>query len=135
MNIEDRVQEIITQCSREISELLGKPVTLVVFGDPLQKKIPYERIVDAVCAATEIPYKKALKRDRKRELVITRQLIAYYAKQYGALKHREISGKLKYKDHTTSLTSIRKINELIDSHDESICGTIAKINKQLNITT
>lgn len=135
MNIEEQVQEILSQCSKEISELLGKPITIVMFGDQAQKKIPYEKIVEAVCETTEIPYKKALKKNRKRDFVITRQLIAFYARHYGALKHSEISRALRYKDHTTSLTSIRKISELMEARDNRICTAMASINHQLNITS
>lgn len=113
---------------------MGKPVTIVLFGHQSQKKIPFERIVDAVCEATEIPFDKIIKKDRHRGIVMTRQLISFYTKYYGMLTHVEVARELGYKDHTTTISGARKIKDLLDSGNGDVVTATQKINHKLKIT-
>lgn len=135
MEIEEKVQIFLSECSKQISELMGKPVTLVLFGHQSQKKIAFERIVEAVCETTSIPFDKIIKKDRHREFVMTRQLISFYTKYYGVLTHVDVAKELGYKDHTTTISGARKIKDLLDSGNTDVVTAIQKINHQLNIAS
>lgn len=133
MEAEEKVQEILMQCSSQISELMGKPITLVILGES-KKKIPFEIIVKAVCDVTDISFEKLIKKDRHREIVIAKQLVSFYNKYFGLLSHKEVAKELRYKEHSTTITGAKKIKDLIDSKNNDVLTAIHKINQQLNIS-
>ncbi len=100
-----------------------------------QAKITYIEAVNAVCLATNISYPRVLSETRSREVVVARQLITYYAYNYGLLKYDFIANELGYSDHSTCCRSITRVNAYISLKKESVMDAISKINNILNITS
>lgn len=128
-----KVKKIISQCERRVKKLTGNSSVMIMFHKP-SALIPFDEIMQIICNQTGEPKQNILNRTRRREVVIARQLICFYAKIYSGMSHKTIAQSLGYKDHTTSIHSIQCIKDLIDSGNEVITGLVARINQQLNIT-
>lgn len=50
------------------------------------------------------------------------------------MSHRLIAEQMGRRDHSASIHSINKINDLIDSNDSTICEAIEKIDQHLKLT-
>lgn len=127
-----KVKKIIRHCERRVKKLTGNSAILIMFLKPA-KILPFDDIIKLVCDTTGEPYDKILKRGRKTEVVVTRQLICFYAKQYCGLSHKRIANGLGYDDHTTSIHSIQNIKDLIESGDSYVTSLVSKINQQLTL--
>ena len=95
------------------------------------RKMPAEQIIDLVCAETGVAYSLVLNKTRKREVVITRQLIAFYCKGCCGLSLKSIGELIGGKDHTTVIHSVNTIQDLLDSNDKPVSILAARINKRL----
>jgi chromosomal replication initiation ATPase DnaA len=129
-----KVQRAIEQCRRRIVKMTGKPVTLVLFGHKANVAFTYEDIAKAVCNTLNVTYERTITRSRKREVVIARQLIFFYARNYTNLSHSKVAEYLGYRDHSTSIHSVSTVNELIQAKDAIMLKSIEGINQHLNIT-
>lgn len=125
-----KVKKIILQCEQRVKKLTGNSSVLIMFVRPT-KVYPFEDIIKLVCDATGEPYEKIIKRGRKHEVVITRQLICFYAKHYCSMGHKVIAEGLGYDNHTTSVHSIQTIKDLLESGDGYVTGLVTKINQQI----
>jgi chromosomal replication initiation ATPase DnaA len=128
-----KVKKIIAQCERRVKKLTGNTAVLMMFYKKQNDLIPYETVVNAVCAVTGKTHNEVLKSTRKQEIVKARQLICFYANYYSNATHVFIAHSLGYKDHTTSVTGSRKIKDLIETGDPMVIKMVSQINKQLNI--
>ncbi|HEX6427980.1 MAG TPA: helix-turn-helix domain-containing protein [Niastella sp.] len=132
MTTDVKVQKIIQQAERRIRSITqNEAIVLVSFYKKKESRFSYEEIVNIVCSVTMVPYEEALKNCRKKHLVLTRHLITYYAKMHCRLNSVELADKLN-KDHTTILSSLKKINGWMQTGDETICEPIRKINLIIN---
>ena len=128
------VQLIINECENRIRELTkNDSIVLVPFDRKKRKRISFKQIVTAVCEVTNVPYEMVKARTRKGEAVVARQLIFFYAKRYSNMSHRIIGEQLGGRDHSASIHSIQKINDLIDAKDSVICEAIEKIDQHLKL--
>lgn len=103
---------------------------MVAFHPPTGKMKPKE-ITDLVCAETGIPLSLVKKKSRKKAVVTTRQLIAYYGTMLTGLSLKEVGKIIGGKDHTTVIHSTKRVKELLDTNDLYICDVVCKINKRL----
>lgn len=130
---DEKVKRVLEQCKRRVIKLTGRPISLVIFGYKEQAAFSYEDIANAVCGTMNVSYDRAITRSRKREVVIARQLIFFYARSYTKMSHRVVAEQLGYRDHSTSIHSISTIMELIDAKDSLVLNSIKAINQKLNI--
>lgn len=124
------VRKVIERCEKEVRNLTGNPSVAISFVDDYYT-LDFERISKVVCSVTKLPLDQIVSQSRKKELTQSRQLIAYYAKKFTKLNYREIGEHLGDRDHTTIMSSIERVNDLIDSNDEDICDMVNKINRRL----
>lgn len=118
------------QCQRRVQKLTGNPAIILMLYKPT-KLIPFEDIIDIICAITGISEDVILQRNRQRDIVITRQLICFYGKYYSNISHPRIASRIGYTNHTTSIHSIDSIKDLIHSGDPYVTSLVSKINQQL----
>lgn len=130
---DEKVKRVIEQCRRRVVKIIGKPVSVVICGYTKDENLTFEEISKAVCGALNISFTRITRKCRKRELVIARHLIFYYARQYTKLPHREIAEKLGYNDHTSGVNAVRKVRGFIKAKDDLIITSMKTINKILNI--
>lgn len=94
-----------------------------------------EKIIETVTRYFDIEFKQLCKKNRKREIVMTRQLIYYFIRDriknaISLTTMGKLFGGLN-QDHTTVIHSIHTINDLIFS-DSEVKREIEEINLKLD---
>lgn len=94
--------------------------------------IPKAKVLDVyteiICEYFGLPADLVRAVGRKREVVIARQIICYFAKLKGITL--DSCGKYFNQDHTTIMSSIRQVNALIDT-DPDYKATVNEIENKL----
>jgi chromosomal replication initiation ATPase DnaA len=127
------ILEKLSEWQGELRQMTGNShVTIRVYEDPQYSKSIGD-IIEIVCEETGVDKQVMPKKTRKREVVITRQLIAYYAKMCTHLSLKEIGSILGGRDHTTAIHSIQTVKDLLDSGNLAMCCAVANINLRLDI--
>lgn len=126
-----KVKKIIAQSQRRIKKLTGNEnMVLVVIKEP-SVKTSFEQVLQIVCDVRKVPVEKMYSVSRKRELVITRQLVTYYAKICCGMTLVTIAEKMGGQHHTTVMYSISTIRDLIESGNPVIYHDVKAINQRL----
>lgn len=120
----------------ELREMTGNVDVILQAYAPLkfvapEKTVPAEHIIEIVCEETGIEYATVLKKSRKREVVITRQLIAFYCKNCTGMSLQSIGEILGGRDHTTVIHSVKTIQNLLDTRNVAVLLPASRINKKL----
>lgn len=131
-----QVQLKIMEWQSELREMTQNAEVILRAYTPIQfvapdKKLPPEDIIDMVCEETGVPYSQVVTKSRKRDVVITRQLIAFYCKGCCGMSLKSIGELIGKRDHTTVIHSVNTIQDLLDSSHASVCLPVARINKRL----
>lgn len=131
------VKAKIDTWQNELKELSGMPVKLIVLVDPgepdLSSKINFETIKEIVCSVTEVPFERVLKKSRKREVVVARQLICFWARNMTRYSLKDIGIMIGGKDHTTVIHSCNAVKNLMGSGDELMKVAYEKVQKYLSV--
>lgn len=127
-----RVKKILRHAERRIMNLTQNQDLCLVILNPPAKILPYPDVERIVCEVTGIPFSKAITQTRRREVCLTRQLIAFFARMDCGYHLQQIADKLNREDHTTIISSLRRIRHLIDSGDSEVCGYVKEINQRLS---
>jgi chromosomal replication initiation ATPase DnaA len=130
-----QVKLILKECEAKIQKHSGyKTAKLYLINGNKSDQHSIDQISEAVCAVTGVPIDKAKKKDRSRDLVITRQLICLYARGYTPLSFREISEYVGLSDHTSCIHNIKKVMDLIEADDAAVMDACKKVNHLLKIS-
>lgn len=125
---DEKVKNLILECQEKVREMTqNNAVVLVSFVQKAEHKFEYDEIAKIVCSVTGVPLMLAMKRNNKREFVLTRHLIAYYGKSHCNMNSVQLADKLK-KDHTTILSSFKKVNNWLEIGDPLVCEAVFQIN-------
>jgi chromosomal replication initiation ATPase DnaA len=124
------VRKVIEQCEQQVRELTGNPSVAISFIDA-EKTISFDQIAKEVCEVMNVRMERLAGPSRKTEYVQARQLISYYARKFTKMCLREIGEKFGDRDHTTIISNINRLNDLIDSGDVEMCNLVNKINRRL----
>jgi chromosomal replication initiation ATPase DnaA len=130
MNIKQpEVKEQIERWQSELRSQTNEKVVLVAY-DPTEI-IPFEIVKHIICKVTGVPFRLAVSKSQKGNIVLTRHFIAYFARKDYKIIHREIAETLERKDHTTIVSSVRYLQNLIDTKDEVVCNVLEEIYKEI----
>ncbi len=102
----------------------------IVYPDE-SKIITIPLIISTVCEQYGIKQDDIISKKRNKEIVLPRQIIMYLAREYTDAPLEEIGKALGKKDHTTVMSGVNKIKELLNG-DNDVSRTIDVINKKLN---
>lgn len=80
-------------------------------------KITIDKVFNEVCKIFQLDRKVVSSRWRGRECVFCRFIIAYVTRLLLGYKLAEISSVLGFKDHTSVINCIKKVNEWLDTKD------------------
>lgn len=83
-----------------------------------------EQIFDIVVRATGVSGQALKGTSRARRNVVPRQVFCWLAAKYSNISLVDIARFLGGKHHTTIIYHIRKVNDLIDTHDEATIETL-----------
>lgn len=130
------VQLKIIQWEEELRKMTNNAEVILRAYTPLNfvapdSKVPAEHIIEIVCEETGIEYAALLKKNRRREVVIARQLIAFYCKGCTGLSLKSIGELLGGRDHTTVIHAVNTIKDLLASKNIAVCLPVARINRRL----
>jgi chromosomal replication initiator protein len=126
-----KVKKIVERCEKNIKKVTqSDAIVILVFCKP-DLLIEYEQVVQIVCNVTGIPAEKAFYDTREGEIVLTRQLIAFYAKTICGISYKRIGQLFGKKDHTTAMSNVNKIKSLLATGDKYVWLIVNKINAQL----
>ncbi|MBE5844298.1 MAG: chromosomal replication initiator protein DnaA [Butyrivibrio sp.] len=95
------------------------------------KVITIPLIISTVCEQYGIKQEDISSKKRNKEIVLPRQIIMYLAREYTDAPLEEIGRALGKKDHTTVISGVNKIKDLLNG-DNDVSRTIDIINKKLN---
>lgn len=126
-----QVRELLATWQAQLRQLTGNDTLLLTAFNPPEQTVDFGRIAEVVCEATGIPLDWVRGKSRKRETVLTRHLIAYYACQYSDMTLKEIGQSLGGKDHTTVLHARERVLDLLETGDKIACTVVTKINQRI----
>lgn len=125
------VKKLITEWQEELRRLTESNAVLLVTFDPGDRFSGFNQIVDVVCEATGVPFARVLKRDRQKDITLTRHLIAYYSVVNLGLTTSTVAKALKLANHTTVMHAKNRIIDLLDINDPLACNAVYRINQKL----
>lgn len=133
------VSEVIERAQDAISFLSGRKVSLMIIvlnegaeSEKLRKRdILLRQIILDVCEVES--WEKLISKDRKRELVIARQLYCYYAKQVLGSSLKTIGKAVGGRDHTTAIHSIQTIKDLVCTKDADLLNSMKQIENKIKV--
>ncbi|WP_026524507.1 MULTISPECIES: chromosomal replication initiator protein DnaA [unclassified Butyrivibrio] len=102
----------------------------IIYPD-VSKVITIPLIISTVCEQYGIKQDDITSKKRNKEIVLPRQIIMYLCREYTDAPLEEIGRALGKKDHTTVMSGINKIKDLLVG-DNDVSRTIDIINKKLN---
>lgn len=73
-----------------------------------KKNLPVDLILDSVCEFFNVDKELVLSASRKRELVVPRQIIMQFMREYTPLSTNQI-GRIMNRDHSTVITSTQSV--------------------------
>jgi chromosomal replication initiation ATPase DnaA len=129
-----KIKKLLSKWEQELREKTGNELILLISFLPDRKDIPFKVIRKVVCKYTGVSYKKAIVVCRERELALTRHLIAYFSKKYTKLSLQQIATLVNKENHTTIMSSVRRISNLLTTGDPIICDAVVKINAAITAT-
>lgn len=92
-----------------------------------------KKIQKRVCNYFDIKLSDMHSKSRARKLVVPRQIAMYLVKRYTDLSLSDIGSKFGGKDHTTVISSLKRIERLM-SEDMNIRNSIEALEKQLELS-
>lgn len=126
------IKNLIDSWQSQLRSMTGDK-TISLFATSLQgKKMEVEELVSIVCGVTGFSADELRSKSRKRERVVARQLICYYAYNMRLATLNNIGLNLGGRDHTTVIHSKETIQNLIDTKDASIVQLIGKIENEIS---
>jgi chromosomal replication initiation ATPase DnaA len=130
------IQLKIAEWQSELRNMTGDQELILHAYGPLKFNVPENKkepewIIETICDETGIPFRVVAGNGRKREVVITRQLIAFFGRASGLTCTR--LGELLDRDHTTVIHSCHTIQDLLDSNNPEICRLVARIHKRFEM--
>jgi len=140
-NIKSNVREMEGSLIRleAFASLTGTTISLPIAKDILKDVIGVagsvpdcDNIQKKVCSYFKIKVKEMLSRSRKRTVLIPRQIAMYLVKEYTDLSLSEIGSRFGGKDHTTVMSSLNRIEQLMVD-DMGIRNNIEALEKQLEL--
>lgn len=91
-----------------------------------------EQLGEVVMHVTGIDHKRIVAPTRKREVVVARQLICYYARKVTKASYIEIGAYLGDRDHSTAMHAEATLRDVLASRNDYIIGLVEKVNIYLN---
>ncbi len=140
-NIKSNIRELEGAYNKIIaySRLYNVDITLdnakealkdIIYPD-VSKVITIPLIISTVCEQYGVKQEDVISKKRNKEIVLPRQIVMYLAREYTDSPLEEIGRALGKKDHTTVMSGVNKIKDLI-TIDEDLQKNIDIINKKLN---
>lgn len=133
------IKILLEKWQTELRQLLDTPATLVVVMDPKtsdsMSRANFDTIRDVVCHVTGISYDRVLKKSRKREVVVARQLICYWSRAMTKFSLKEIGLLIGGKDHTTVIHSCNAVNNLLKTGDNMMTEAYYQVQRLLREQT
>ncbi|WP_029323703.1 chromosomal replication initiator protein DnaA [Butyrivibrio sp. AE3004] len=102
----------------------------IIYPD-VSKVITIPLIITTVCEQYNVRQEDIASKKRNKEIVLPRQIVMYLARELTDAPLEEIGKALGKKDHTTVMSGISKIKDLLEIDDE-LNRNIDIINKKLN---
>jgi len=116
---------------RELRELTGDEKLLLFAIHQPKRAVPIEYIIKVVCEETDFPQVRLPIKSRERESVLTRHLIAFFARIYTRLSLKKIGRFIGRVDHTTVVHASERIKELIEIGDTRVVSLVFEIEKRI----
>ncbi|MHA4844455.1 helix-turn-helix domain-containing protein [Flavitalea antarctica] len=119
--------QILNDAKIKLSELVGEEVE--VYFRP-KKRLPVNKLKDAIAEELKTPWQTLLTRSNKRQYVLGRQLFSYLA-------HKDLSYGCVYigaalgRDHTTAVHGRDTIADAISIRDKYITELVSSIRARL----
>ncbi|WP_026526244.1 chromosomal replication initiator protein DnaA [Butyrivibrio sp. VCD2006] len=102
----------------------------IIYPD-FSKVITIPLIISTVCEQFGVKQEDIVSKKRNKEIVLPRQIVMYLARELTDAPLEEIGKSLGKKDHTTVMSGISKIKDLL-TVDEDLSRNLDIINKKLN---
>lgn len=125
------IKQRLGNWQNELKQLTGNDTVLIVAFHPPLSGIDILDLTKIVCEETGIPLTKITSRNRKRDICVARQALAYFAEILTDMSLKQIGDHVGGRDHTTVIHARRKISDGLQSNDRRICTVVKKINKRL----
>ena len=102
----------------------------IIYPD-FSKVITIPLIISTVCEQYGVKQEDVVSKKRNKEIVLPRQIVMYLARELTDAPLEEIGKSLGKKDHTTVMSGISKIKDLL-TVDDDLSRNLDIINKKLN---
>jgi chromosomal replication initiation ATPase DnaA len=126
------VRKIILDAQLKVRNLTGDKTVVLIPQSNSSLLIQYEHLCELVCSVTGVDYKDAVRKTRSTLQRRTRRLITYFAYQHCRMTYKHIGELLGGRHHTTMISSVAVIQDLIHTNDSMVCEYVNEINSKIN---
>lgn len=129
--ISDIAKSKVAQWEVELKEITrDETIRLLVSKQP-DLVLNLEQIGEIVMHVTGVPAEKLKIKDRRRNIVMTRHLIAYYARNLSCIRWQSIGDYLGGRDHTTAIHGYQAIRDLLETGNPQTVSAVQRIDTYL----
>lgn len=118
--------------TQTMSTLLYEVQRFVLEQNPKNLKVGKETVIQTVCDEYKVQLWEMQQHCRRKRYVKPRQIVCFLLRQYTDMSLYEI-GKLFYRDHTTTIHSCAKVDDMMRLYPE-YRAEIRKLQSRLNLT-
>lgn len=111
-----RIKEVMDNTSKQLKEILGKPVTLIY--KIKVNDISAEHIIQTVCKICNITWSEMIGKTKTNHVVVPRQLTAWLLALYCGYTREKIAQEFGKADHSVITHMIQRVNDMLDTNDE-----------------
>lgn len=124
-------EKIISEAEKNIYSVTGQKVRLQQVEESPKLTLTWDILAGIIVKITEISYERITSKTRKREVVIARHLLFYYAGTRAKMIYRIIGEKTGQRDHTSVIHGRDSIKDHIDTKDHIVMPLIRAIEEEL----
>jgi chromosomal replication initiation ATPase DnaA len=123
------ITAIISNTEKQLARIIGTPVKLKM--RLLNDEINETFLQTLVCEEFDVKWPDLLSPSRKAELVAARQVYWWLCRKYTGATVTKLGSDFG-KDHTTVLYALQRVNDLIDTKDDTVLPKLKEIEKSIN---
>lgn len=125
------VKQRIAGWQSELREMTKDETVKLYAAKTEDVSLSIEQIGEIVLHVTGVSYKQVIAPSRSRNIVQSRHLIAYFARNVCGTSWRLIGEYIGGRDHTTAMHGHKSISDLLECGDQATITSVTQINVYL----
>lgn len=129
--ISDIAKSKVAQWEAELQEITRDETVRLIVSSRADISLELEEIAEIVMHVTGVPMDKLKEKMRKRNVVLARHLISWYARNLSCIRWQAISDYLGGRDHTSAIHGHKAIRDLLQTGHPQTVNAVQRIDQYL----